>query len=78
MSNLTESEKWKLIKDLEKKPLTEDTIQARWIRLNELANLGRELGLHVDKPDKMIVYERWAKLREIYESGLWSGRPYKD
>jgi hypothetical protein len=45
---------------------------------DELANLGRELGLHVDKSDKMIVYERWAKLREMYESGLWSGRPYKE
>jgi len=75
MKDLTESEKWKLIRELEKKPLPEDTIQARWIRLNELARLGRELDLHVDNSDKMIVYERWAKIRDAYEKRLQSGKP---
>jgi len=70
MKDLTESEKWQLIKELEDKELPEDTIQARWNRLIELGRLGKELGLHVDTSDKMIVYERWAKIKEIYERGL--------
>jgi hypothetical protein len=75
MRDLTESEKWKLIRELEKKPLPEDTLQARWVRVNELALLGKELGLHLDRSDKMIVYERWAKLKDAYEKGLWTGKP---
>lgn len=72
MNHSTESEKWKLIKELENKPLPEDTTQARWIRLNELARLGQELDLHVDRSDKMIVYERWMKIKREYEKGLGS------
>ena len=75
MKNLTESEKWQLIKELEDKELPEDTIQARWERLNELFQLGRELGLHVDNSDKMIVHERWAKLRVAYEKRLQQEKP---
>jgi len=71
MKNPTESEKWNLIKELEAKEPPEDTIQARWHRLNELGKLGKELGLHVDDSDKMVVWQRWAKIKEIYEKGLW-------
>jgi len=49
--------------------------QARWILLNDLARLGRELGLHVDNSDKLIVYERWAKIKDTYEKGLQDGTP---
>ncbi len=75
MKNLTESEKWQLIKELEDKPLPEDTIQARWFRFNELSQLGKELGLHVDNSDKMIVWERWTKIKDAYESSLMNGEP---
>jgi hypothetical protein len=77
MKKLSEGEKWQLIKELEAKPLPKDTIQARWIRLNELAQLGKELDLHIDNSDKMIVWERWAKLKDMYESGLWDGKSLK-
>jgi hypothetical protein len=75
MENLTESEKWKLIEELQRKPLPEDTFQARWIRLNELAKLGRELDLHVDHSDKMSIYQRWAKIKDAYEKRLQAGKP---
>jgi hypothetical protein len=75
MNTLTESEKCQLIKELEDKPLPADTVQARWERLNELGWLGKELDLHVDNSDKMIVYERWAKLRDVYEKRLQSTKP---
>jgi hypothetical protein len=74
MKSLIESEKWKLIKELENKEFPEDTVQARWDRLTELAQLGRELGIHIVDPDKIIVWQRWAKLREMFEDGLWDGR----
>jgi len=75
MNNLTESEKWTLIRKLEKKPLPKDTIQTRWERLNELAQLGRELDLHIDHSEKMIVYERWARIKDAYEERLRDKKP---
>jgi len=75
MNTLTESQKWQLVKELEKKELPEDTIQARWKRLNEIVQLGKELGLHVDNSDKIIVYERWAKIKDAYEKRLQDGKP---
>ena len=44
MNNLTESQKWLLIKELEKRELPEDTLKARWKRLNEIWQLANELG----------------------------------
>lgn len=75
MNHLTESEKWRLIHELEKKPLPEDTIQARWMRLNEIWLLAKELDLKPVKEDKTAIYERWAKIKDAYEKGLWSGEP---
>jgi hypothetical protein len=64
MNNLTEDEKWQLIRELEKEELPEDTVQARWKRLNEIGQLARELGLKPVQEDKTEIYQRWAKLRE--------------
>jgi hypothetical protein len=75
MNNLTESEKWKLIHELEKKPLPQDTLQARWNRLNEIRRLAIELDLKPVKENKTVIYERWAKIKDAYEKGLWSGKP---
>ena len=74
MNNLTESQKWLLIKELEKRELPEDTLKARWKRLNEIWQLANELGLRRIEEDKTIIYERWAKLKEKYESGEWDGK----
>lgn len=68
MNNLTESEKWQIIRELEKKKLPEDTIQARWIRLNEIWQLANELGLKRMEEDKAEIYERWAKIKDAYEN----------
>ena len=70
MSNLTESEKWQIIRGLEKKELREDTIQARWKRLNEIGQLANELGLKRVEEDRLEIYERWAKIKDAYEKRL--------
>ena len=74
MNKLTESQKLQLIKELEKRELPEDTLKARWKRLNEIWQLANELDLRQIKEGKTIIYERWAKLKEKYESGEWDGR----
>ena len=58
MNDLSETQKWQLIKELEKKELPEDTINARWNRLNELALLARKLNLKRVEEDKTEIYER--------------------
>ena len=75
MNILTESEKWRLIRELEKKELPEDTIQTRWKRLNEIWQLANESGLKRIEEDKTEIYERWAKLIEAYEKRIQSGKP---
>ncbi len=75
MNNLSESQKWQLIRELEKQELPEVSIKARWNRLNEIALLARKLNLKRVEEDKTEIYERWAKLNEMYESGLWDGKP---
>jgi len=67
---LTESEKWQLIRELEQRELPEDTIQARWKRLNEIWQLANELGLKRVEEDKTEIYERWAKIKDAYEKSL--------
>lgn len=74
MNKLTESQKLQLIKELEKRELPEDTLKARWKRLNEIWQLANGLDLRQIKEDKTIIYERWAKLKKKYESGEWDGR----
>jgi hypothetical protein len=75
MNTLTESDKWQLVRELEKKELPGDTIQARWKRLNEIMQLANELGLKRVKEDKTEIYERWAKIKDAYEKRLQSGKP---
>jgi len=67
---LTESEKWQLIRELEQRELPEDTIQARWKRLNEIWQLANELGLKRVEEDKTEIYERRAKIKDAYEKSL--------
>ena len=63
---------WSVIRELEKKELPEDSINARWVRLNEIVKLAKDLGVKRIKEDKTEIYERWAKLKDKYESGLQS------
>jgi hypothetical protein len=73
MSTLTEREKWQLIRELEQKELSEDTIQARWKRLNEIWRLAYELELEPVEEDETEIYERWAKIKDAYEKRHYSG-----
>lgn len=75
MRNLTEEQKWKLIRELEKKELPEDTMKARWIRLNEIMTLAKELDVKRVEEDTTEIRERWAKLKNKYEKDLQNGKP---
>ena len=75
MNDLSESQKWQLIRELEKKELPEDSIKARWNRLNEIMLLARTLNLKRAEEDKTEIYERWAKSKNKYEKSLGNGKP---
>jgi hypothetical protein len=70
MNDLSENQKWQLIRELEKQDLPEDTINARWNRLKELWLLAHKLNLKRVEEDKKEIYERWARLKEKYENDL--------
>ena len=76
--NLTENEKWQLIRNLEQRELLQDTIQARWKRLKEIWQLSHELDLKPLEEDKTAIYERWAKIKDAYEKRLKSGKPLSE
>jgi len=73
MNDLSESQKWQLIRELEKKTLPEDSVNARWNRLKELWRLASKLNLKRVEEDKTEIYERWAKLKDKYEKSLQDG-----
>ena len=75
MNDLNETQKWQLIRELEKQELPEDSIKARWNRLNEIALLARTLNLKRAEEDKTEIYERWAKLKDKYGKSLENGKP---
>jgi len=75
MNDLSESQKWQLIRELEKKTLPEDSVNARWNRLKELWRLASKLNLKRVEEDKTEIYERWAKLKDKYEKSLRDGKP---
>jgi len=78
MNDLSESQKWQLIRELEKKTLPEDSVNARWNRLKELWRLASKLNLKRVEEDKTEIYERWAKLKDKYEKGLQDGKPLEN
>ena len=75
MNDLSENQKWQLVRELEKKALPEDSVKARWNRLKELWLLASKLNLKRVEEDKTEIYERLAKLKDKYESGAWAGKP---
>ena len=74
MNNWTENQKWLLIRELEKRKLSGDTIKARWERLNEIWRLANELGVKRVEEDKTEIYELWVRIKDEYEKHLQSGK----
>lgn len=67
-------DRWKAVEEIERQELRASTIQENWKQLNSI--MRRAIRLHLlNKSDngEMEVFQRWAKLKEKYESGEWDG-----
>jgi hypothetical protein len=68
-------DRWKAVEEIERAELRALSMEMRLQQMNTIWRLGKGLGFSF-VPDKseMEVFLRWAKLKERYEAGLWSGK----
>jgi len=59
-------ERWQAVYQIEQEEKKAATFEQRWQQLNNIIRLATGLGLPL-QPDKskMIVYQRWAKLKQM-------------
>ena len=68
-------DRWKAVEEFERQELRASTVQQNWKQLNLI--MRRAIRLHLlNKSDngEIEVFQRWAKLKEKYESGVWNGK----
>jgi hypothetical protein len=69
-------DRWKAVEEIERQELRASTVRQNWQKLNAIMLRARRLKLSRENDDsEMEVFLRWAKLRDMYESGLWDGKP---
>ena len=58
--------RWEAVKRIELEEQRAATIELRWKQLNGILRLARGLNLRLDitEDSELIVFERWARLRE--------------
>ena len=62
-------DRWKAVEEIERQELRASTIQENWIQLNLIMRRAIRLHLSYDSDSgEMEVFQRWAKLKDIYET----------
>ncbi len=62
-------ERWKAVEEIERQELRASTVQTNWRQLNSILRRSIRLGLvRGDDDGEMKIFDRWAILREQYES----------
>jgi len=71
MNTLSEDERWQKIRELEKQAILAASIYECFEKLRALLQIGHEFGLDTGwDEEELIVYERWAKIKEKYEATM--------
>ena len=65
---------WLAAKEIEQQELRAAAIVKKWQEKHDIWCEATKYGVD---PEKMEIWMRWEKLRRLYESGAWSGRPSK-
>ena len=55
---------WQAVAAIERKELRTTSIETKWRQLHSIINLAIQLGIFKPDPSELMVYERWAKLKE--------------
>lgn len=62
-------ERWKAVEEIERQELRASTAQTNWRQLNSILRRSIRLGLvRGDDDGETEIFNRWAALREPYES----------
>ncbi len=61
-------ERWVIIDAIQREERKSAPLSLRWQQLNSAYGMAKGLGLLQPDPSEIGVFQRWAKLKEIYES----------
>ena len=63
-------DRWKAVEEIERQELRAMTLDEHWHKLNAIVRFAIETGMkRTDDDGEMEVFQRWAKLKEMYEAG---------
>jgi hypothetical protein len=63
-------DRWKAVEEIERHELRAMTLDEHWRKLNAIVRFALETGMKRDDDDgEMEVFQRWAKLKALYEAG---------
>ncbi|MEW6285338.1 MAG: hypothetical protein AB1509_03845 [Chloroflexota bacterium] len=62
-------ERWKAVEEIERQELRAMTLEEHWRKLNAIVRFALEMGMKQDDDNgEMEVFQRWARLKERYET----------
>lgn len=62
--------RWKAVEEIERQELRAMTLDEHWRKLNAIVRFAIETGMKRNDDDgEMEVFQRWSKLKEMYEAG---------
>lgn len=65
-------ERWKAVEEIERQELRAMTMDEHWRQINSIFQFALATGLtRGDDDHEMDVFNRWAKLKELYENGMF-------
>ena len=63
-------DRWKAVEEIERQELRVMTLDEHWHKLNAIVRFAIETDMkRTDDDGEMEVFQRWAKLKEMYEAG---------
>ena len=63
-------DRWKAVEEIERQELRAMTLDEHWHKLNAIVRFAIETDMkRTDDDGEMEVFQRWAKLKEMYEAG---------
>jgi hypothetical protein len=63
-------DRWKAVEEIEREELRAMSPEEHWRKLNAIVRFAIETGMKRNDDDgEMEVFQRWARLKEMYEAG---------
>jgi hypothetical protein len=63
-------DRWKAVEEIERQELRAMSLDEHWRKLNAIVRFAIESGMkRDDDAGEMEIFQRWAKLKELYETG---------